>query len=280
ACRLIGIDVSLERAKSLLEQMRHDVMLVSAEQQQLRVEVAPYRNDIMHEVDLIEDLAIAYDYQNIVPSLVPNLTVAQEREDRKLANRARQAMLGMGFFEAMSLLLSSPQEQYASVGLSDPGEAVVIDNPASVEQSIMRTHILPQLLRLFGVNRGQGLPQRLFEVDDVVILPQSETYPRERLHLAAGLLDTGVGFADIKAVCEALLFELGLSATYRPVEHPAFLPGRVAEILLDNKPLGILGEIHPRILEQEELRLLQPLAVMELCLQDLLPKEDLYHLGS
>ncbi|MCB9644903.1 MAG: phenylalanine--tRNA ligase subunit beta [Myxococcales bacterium] len=276
ACRRIGIDIDRERAIRLLMQMRHHAEAVEDNASQVRVTVAPYRNDIMHEVDLIEDLAIAYGYQNIVPVLVPNMTVAQERPERVLANRTRNTMTGLGFFEVMSLLLSNPEEQYELMNVEDPGDAVLIENPASVEQSLMRTMVLPQLLRLFALNRGQGLPQRMFEVDDVVVFEDGTEHPSERLHLAGGILDTQVGFSDIKAITEAIAHEIGMPLTYQAIHHPAFLEGRVAQLLYQDEPVGIVGEVHPSVLEK--LRLVQPLAVFEVSLQPLLPESDLYAL--
>lgn len=276
ACRRIGIDITRDQAIELLRRMRHHAEATEGSVHRIRVTVAPYRNDIMHEVDLIEDLAIAYGYHRIVPVLVPNMTVAQERPERILANRARSALIGLGFFEVMSLLLSNPEEQYALMNVDDPEDAVLLDNPASVEQSMMRTMILPQLLRLFALNRGQGLPQRLFEADDVVIFEQGTPHPSERLHLSGGILDTQVGFSDIKAITEAIAHELGMPLTYQSIQHPAFLEGRAAQLFYRDEPVGIAGEIHPVVLEK--LRLVQPLAVFEISLQPLLATEDLYAL--
>jgi len=219
-------------------------------------------------IDLIEDLAIAYGYDNIPRKLVPSMTVASERPERILANQVRTTLTGLGFFEAMSLLLSNPEEQYEVLGLDDPGDAVRVAHPVSVEQTMLRTSLMPQLLTLFSLNRGQGLPQRLFEVDDAILLPPGQERPTEALHVTAGLLDMTAGFADIKAVAEALARELRIELTYAPVDHPAFIPGRVASISWDGTPLGLAGEIHPRVLER--CRLAQPLAVLELDLQPML----------
>jgi len=268
ASQLIGIPLELDQAIALLEQMRHSAAADPTSDQAIQVTVPSYRVDIMHPVDLIEDLAIAYGYDNIPRKLVPSMTVASERPERILANQVRTTLTGLGFFEAMSLLLSNPEEQYEVLGLDDPGDAVRVAHPVSVEQTMLRTSLMPQLLTLFSLNRGQGLPQRLFEVDDAILLPPGQERPTEALHVTAGLLDMTAGFADIKAVAEALARELRIELTYAPVDHPAFIPGRVASISWDGTPLGLAGEIHPRVLER--CRLAQPLAVLELDLQPML----------
>lgn len=269
ASQLIGVDFGSEQCQKLLQQMRHGVASDGPDATHLKVTVPAYRNDIMHQVDLIEDIAMAYGYQNIVRSLVPTMTVAKERPERILANRVRANLNGLGYFEVMSLLLSNAEEQYDLLGLEDPGNSVLVANPASVEQTMLRTSLMPQLLKLFSHNRGQGLPQRLFEVDDIVRMVPGQEEPIEDLHLVAGLLDSEAGFADIKAVADSISHELGLALTYRAVKHPGMIPGRVAELLHNDKPVGLLGEIHPSVLEK--LRLTHPLVILEIDLSPLLP---------
>ena len=262
--KLIGMELGSEKTAELLRQMRHDV---EGDGDLLTVHVPAYRNDIMHEVDLIEDIAIAFGYDNIEPKLVPNMTIAKERPERQVANRARTALVGMGFFETISLMLSNADEQYTLTGLEDPGDAVLLANPISVEQTMLRTSLLPHLLKLFGHNRGQGLPQRFFEADDVVTMPPGADEPTESLHVAAGILATQAGFADIKAIAESLSRELGLALDFRATDHPTFIPGRVAALVADGREIGVCGEVHPEVLER--LRLLTPLVVLELDLQSL-----------
>jgi phenylalanyl-tRNA synthetase beta chain len=265
AARLVGVDLTDDEAAGLLRRMRHGVALEAPGR--LAVDVPAWRNDIMHEVDLFEDLAIAYDYNRITPRLVPSMTVARERPERVVANRARAALTGLGFFETMSLMLTNTDDHYGLLDLADPGDAVLVAHPISVEQTMLRTTLLPGLLKLFAANRGQGLPQRLCEVDDVVRLVPGHEEPAEALHVAAGLLATTAGFADARALAESLGRELGLALTFAPGDHPGFLPGRVARVLWDDIPLGVCGEVHPAVLER--LRLVTPLVALELDLQPL-----------
>ncbi len=268
--KLLGLELSAQQAAELLEKMRHRAEVSSEKPDTISVKVPPFRNDIIHPVDLIEDVAMAYNYKNIQPTLVPTMTVASERPERKLANTVRQILTGLGFFETMSLLLSNPEEQYQLMGWEDPQNAVVVENPASYEQSILRTSLLPQLLKLFALNRGQTLPQKLFEIDDVVKVVSGRVHPVEELHLAAGILDNAAGYSDIKAVCEAVARELQMPLEYKPLESPGFIPGRAAALFFDGRQIGLMGEIHPEVLEK--LHLAHPIAVMEIDLSHLLPE--------
>ena len=262
AARLIGIDLDMEGAAGLLTAMRHRV--IAADDEHLDVTVACYRNDIMHEVDLIEDIAIAYGFHNVKPDLVGTMTLPAERPERVLANRARTILAGLGFHETMSLLLTNPAEAFELLGREEREDVVLLENPISVEQTMLRVSLLPQLLKLFAVNRGQGLPQRLFEIDDTVTLVEGKEEPRESLHLAVGVLDSEVGFADIRSTLDALGRELGLGLALRQADQPGFIPGRAAELLVDDESAGVMGEVHPEVLEK--LRLTQPLVAMELTL--------------
>jgi phenylalanyl-tRNA synthetase beta chain len=265
AARLIGIELTPEAARGHLLAMRHDCVI---EGDALVVAVAPYRNDVMHEVDLIEDIAMAYGYDNVAPRLVQRMTIGEPRPERTVAKRARAALIGHGYFEVMTLLLSNEATQYELLGEANPGTAVEVAHPISADQTIMRTSLKPGLLRLFALNRGQGLPQRIFEVDDVVRLLPGETEPREELHLAAGLLARDAGFADVRALAESLGAELGLALTFQATARPGFLPGRVASVHHGGVEVGVVGEVHPEVLEK--LRLITPLALVELSLEPLL----------
>lgn len=266
AADLIGIDLTAAEAAQLLGRMRHGATIEDGGRC-LAVAVPAWRNDIMHEVDLVEDIAIAYDYNRVTPRLVPSMTVARERPERVIANRARAALTGLGYFETMSLMLTNPDDHYAALGLADPDDAVLVSHPISVEQTMLRTALLPGLLKLFAANRGQGLPQRLCEVDDVVRLLPGHEEPVEALHVAAGLLSTTAGFADAKALAAALGRELGMALEYAPTDHPGFVPGRAARVSWNGRPLGVCGEVHPAVLER--LRLVTPLVTVELDLQPL-----------
>ncbi len=263
--RLIGVTLTPDEAARHLARMRHDCRLEGGA---LRVQVAPYRNDCMHEVDLIEDVAMAYGYDNIAPRLVQSMTIGRPRPERVLARRARAALIGHGYFEVMTLLLSNEATQYDLLGQENPGTAVQVAHPISTDQTLMRASLIPGLLKLFALNRGQGLPQRLFEVDDVVLMPRDEHEPREELHLAAGILAKEAGFADVRALAASIGRELGMELTFAPVEAAGYLPGRVATLNHEGREVGRCGEIHPEVLEK--LRLITPLAVLEIDLEHLI----------
>ncbi|MFH1680976.1 MAG: phenylalanine--tRNA ligase subunit beta [Candidatus Eisenbacteria bacterium] len=263
AAKLIGVRIGAARAVRLLESMRHGA---EREGDQVRVSVAAYRNDVLHEVDLIEDAAIAIGYDAIPRRLIPSFTLARERPERVLERKVRGAMLGLGFSEAMSLLLTNEKDLYESVRAEDPEDSVRTENPASIEQAIVRTALGPGLLRLLGKNRGAGVSHRLFEADVVVRLEAGEAEPVERLHVAAVIQDRSAGFADIKSVAVALGKEIGKDFVFRPSACPLFLEGRGADLCEGERRAGHAGEVHPEVLENFSIHF--PVAILEIELDE------------
>ncbi len=220
----------------------------------------PYRSDLMHEVDLIEDIAVGYGYDQLEPTLPKVVTTGERTPIERLSERARRVLTGLGFMEAMTYTLTNPRTNFELMRAR--GEAVEIANPVSEEYTIIRNSLLPCLLSVLRANRRNPLPQRVFEVSDVAVLDKgAETGARNIRRAAAAVIGEGAGFTYIKAVAEALLRELGISHEVHPMEHPSFLEGRAAEFVSDGKSLGVAGEIHPEVIFGFELE--HPVAMFE-----------------
>jgi phenylalanyl-tRNA synthetase beta chain len=267
--RTIGVELTVEQVMGHLAQMGHRAEQVT---DGVRVEVPAYRNDIMHPIDLVEDVAIAYGYHNIEPSLVPTMTVGVEQPSEARANVCRRTLCGLGYFEVMTLILSSEEIQYDAMRLPRSPECVVIEYPISVEQTIIRTSLLPGLLDTFAVNADHPMPQRIFEVGNVSLLaPKSETGAQELGRVAAAAIGPKVDYSELRSTCEAFLRELGWQLEVQAADIGAFIPGRGANIFAkrdgERHQLGIIGELHPEVLER--FKLVQPASVFEIDLSRL-----------
>lgn len=268
AVRYIGIKLDRAGVVECLKRMGHRVEDSGAGE--LRVWVPAYRNDIMHEVDLIEDVAIAYGYHNIETSLVPTLTVGQEQPLEVAANVARAGLTGLGFFEVMTLILSNEDQQFDAVRRARTDQHVVIDNPIGVEQTLVRVSLLPGLLDTLAANTDHEMPQRIFEVGNTSRLDgTAETGARELRHLAGALIGPRVDFSSVRSVAESVLREFGFDLQVVPSDDPIYIPGRGGSIIAlqgeSGVEVGTLGEIHPEVLER--FRLVQPASVFELSLE-------------
>ncbi|MBK6849373.1 MAG: phenylalanine--tRNA ligase subunit beta [Proteobacteria bacterium] len=275
AARRIGVELDAFTLARLLRRMGHAVApaggsALLAGAGELMVEVPAYRNDILHPVDLIEDAAIAYGYHNIVPRLAMTMTAGSEQPLERRAAQARQALQGLGYLEVLTLLLSSEAQQYEALRLPVDAERVVIANPISHEQTIVRTSLLPGLLETFAANTDHPLPQRIFEVGKVSRCDAGrETGARELRRVAAACCGPKADYAELRSSCEALLRELGWQLVTEPDEAPCFIAGRGARAIArrgdQRQVVGLIGELHPEVLERWKLT--QPAAVFELELE-------------
>ena len=260
ASSLIGVDIPSENCIKLLKKMRFDAFM---SEENIQVSIPPFRTDIMHEYDLIEDIAIAYGYHNIEPALIPTMTIGTERPLEKASARLRNCVLGLGFMEVVTTLLSNPQKNYGLLRREDDNRAPKIENPSTVEHTILRTHLISGLLQTFRINRTRKMPQKTFELGDVTLIDRKgETGTVDRRILAGAIMDPKTGFSEIKSCVEAVMRETGRDLDLRPESDPTFIKGRCAGVYLKDSKIGILGEIHPQVLENFEI--VQPVSLFHL----------------
>lgn len=263
ASSLIGVDIKPESCVELLEKMRYSASLSG---NKVHVRIPPFRTDIMHEYDLIEDIAIAYGYENIDFSLIPTMTVGTESHLEKTSARLRRCMLGLGFLEVVTTLLSNPERNYTLLRRKDDKKAPQIENPATVDHTILRTHLISGLLEMFKLNRTHKMPQKIFELGDVSIVDEEgETGTVERRILAGAIMDPKTGFSKIKSCVLAVMREEGRNFVLRPEKDPTFIEGRCAALDQGKTQIGILGEIHPQVLENFEI--VQPVSLFHLAVE-------------
>jgi phenylalanyl-tRNA synthetase beta chain len=258
ACaRMIGIDVDAEKVAELLGRMGHKVTAPVAGP--FEVEVPPYRNDILHPNDLMEDVAIAYGYHNIAPRLDPTFTVGQARAVEEVSDLVRRAMTGLGLWEVMTLYLTSPEVAFDALRRERDPASVLIDNPISADETMPRVALLPGLLQTLQRNTHRELPQRIFEVGDITRLdPDAETGSVEVRHLAAAVINSTASFEELRPVVEAALAELGWGLVTEPLAVPTYIDGRGAQVVAvrgeGRRAIGEIGELHPEVLEAFRIR--------------------------
>ena len=213
------------------------------------VSYPPYRTDIRHPVDVLEDVAIGYGYANIEPRLVRSMTVGTPRPEETLSERVRQILIGLGYSEIMSLPLTTEEHHFERLRIPILGRYPQVANPKLKAHNVVRMHLASGLFEALRENRRRPMPQRMFELDNVVnIIDSAETGAAEKRQLA--FVETGreSGYATARSVIDALLRELGWKAQYQATDHPGFVPGRGAILLIDCVETGVLGEVHPEVL--------------------------------
>ena len=209
-----------------------------------------WRFDLLHPVDIVEDLAIGHGYEDLgvdVPKAPMN---AIPRQDNHLRRRIRTSMQGMGFMQIQSLTLSNDQDQFDRMRWKPFNEITRITNPITLEHTMMRHFLLPGLLRLLASNRHHDLPQSVYELGTVV---RDHTNMDRLAFLTAER--TG-GFAAIRGRIQALLRDIGaenIAIEALPENEGPWLAGRAARVLLNGEWVGCFGEIDPTISQSFEL---------------------------
>jgi phenylalanyl-tRNA synthetase beta chain len=268
ANKLLGLKLSEAEAIKCLQRCRLDAKKVG--KGVLEVSIPAYRIDILHEVDLVEEVAIGYGYYRLKPTIPTAVTVGEQHPAQRFANTVRQIMIGLGFLEVMNFTLTNERVHYVSMRMKEE-KPIRLANPVSAEYSIMRQSLLPGLLKNLAENKHESFPQRLFEVSDVGrINTRLETMCERNLNAAAVSSHSTANFTEVKSFVEALLANLGLrNWQIKEAKHPSFLDGRTAAIYMKDKCLGILGEVHPEVLNNFELE--NPTVAFEINM-DSLPK--------
>src|SRR3989344_4134886 len=254
---LLGLEIPEKELKQLLEKMGYQYTPSG-------IIIPPYRKDILHPNDVIEDIGIAYGYDKIGESPLRDYTVGEKKPIVHFIDSLREAMVGLGFNEVLSAILSSKQTLYEKAGISDFG-TVEIKSPLSETYSAVRSWILPILLECLSKNKHVEYPQKIFEQGEVVVRNGDQLVQYERM--AVAITHEKADFTEIRQVLDYLLTLLQVECTLEETEHSSFLPGRVTRVSVEGKKIAFMGEIAPAVLSNFGIEM--PVAALEMNLTEL-----------
>ncbi len=209
----------------------------------------------MHDWDIFEDVAIAYGYDRLQDVPPKTYTVGKPHPVPVIAALAREAFCGLGYLEMMPFTLTNEEVLYRRMQRPETKGVLHVMHPISIENTVVRTELLPLLLEFLTLNRHRELPQRLFSVGDVVM--------ECRTHQQAAGVSThpDADFSEVYAAADAVLHELSIGYSVKESDDPAFIDGRRGDIMVAGKKIGMFGEIHPAVLTAFELE--HPVAAFE-----------------
>jgi phenylalanyl-tRNA synthetase beta chain len=238
----------------------------------LSVSVPPYRDDLLHPVDVVEDFAISRGYETFQPEMPSEFTVGGFSPEEAFTDRVREAMIGMGFQEVISNILTDHRESLDRMNLAGTdasGGIVSVENVMSQSYSALRNAVVPSLLRVEAASSKSFYPHLIFETGETAVTdPKSPEGTLTVLKLAALLAHPGANFSQLHSYLDHLMYYLGRDYRLEPVPHPSYIEGRVGRVTQDGVELGIIGELHPQVLENWQIAM--PSAVFELNLDALL----------
>jgi len=258
--KVVGINLKLSEIKVLLEKARYGI--AEASESKVTVQVPCYRVDVLHPIDVVEDIAIAYDYNKIQPRWPQLITIGRLSSEEDFRNIIRELMVGLGFQEVLTYVTTNPEVLFTKMNLK-PEKVVEIANPKIVSMRSLRNWLLPNLMEFLSHNTHVEYPQKIFEVGYCVIHDEKrENKTRDVEKLACVITHSNAGFTEAKSILEALLTSVGLKYRLEEMEFGSFIAGRTGRILVQENDLGIIGEIHPQVLQNWGLE--NPAAAFEI----------------
>ncbi|KAJ5074980.1 phenylalanine--tRNA ligase beta subunit [Anaeramoeba ignava] len=289
--KVCGVKLTADQISTLLEKMmleenkekRKTIQKQDTIDHELTIIVPPTRSDILHPCDIAEDVAIAYGYNNIVPTTPKSNTIATQQPLNHLTELLRIEVSQCGFTEVLNFALSSHQDCFENMRMEDDGKtACVIQNPKTTDFQIPRISLIPGLLKTYTSSRDVKLPIKLFEISEIVVLDEKkETGAKNIRKLAALYVDSNrSGFESIHGLLDRVMQVLGIkwdstqkdpNAYYlKETIHPSFFEKRCAQIYHGKTEIGIIGIVHPLVLKN--FSILNPCSAIEIDIEHFLKK--------
>ncbi|MCL5018353.1 MAG: phenylalanine--tRNA ligase subunit beta [Candidatus Pacearchaeota archaeon] len=255
---LLGLNLNEKQIKELVEKM-------GCNYSKGIIEIPSWRVDMLHEVDLIEDIAIAYGYENFVPEIPQIATIGKENKKEIIKRKIAESFSGLNILEISDYHLTSKNDQFSKMG-AQAENFIEVEN-SKTDYTILRKDLTHYLLKIFSENVDSEYPQKIFEMGKIF----NDYKEKENLALAVA----PANFTEVRQILEYLSRMLNLEIKVSEPKDKIpnwFIDGRCAEIFLDNKPIGFLGEIHPKILKNWKIKM--PVALFEISLEEVFKKLD------
>ena len=257
--KVLGLDLQEKQIKQYLEKMGHEY---SKEE----VEIASWRTDILHEIDLIEDIAIAYGYENFEPEIPKISTIGEEDKKEIIKRKISEILQGAGFIETCNHHLTTRKDQFTKMGINEKTEVECLEVIESkTENNILRKNLSSGILKTFSKNIDSEYPQKIFETGRVFEVKLDQVKETERL--AIGVCPGN--FTEMRQTLDYLEKMLDIKITIKPTEdqNSHLIDGRTGKIILENKEIGEFGEVHPKMLKGWKIKM--PVSILEINLEEI-----------
>jgi phenylalanyl-tRNA synthetase beta chain len=254
---ILGLRLGTKQMITCLKKSRLDAKAVG---RKLVCTIPRYRIDISDPIDISEEVAIGYGIYNLEPKFPTSPTAGKKDSISMYFNTIRETMIGLGMIESLNFMLTSKEVQYNTFGITAK-DVLSVDSSKSTEHEILRDSLIPLLLQSLSYNIHEQYPQRLFEIGKIFL--KSTSTIEERWSIGAVIAHIDASYTEIKSTMQALFRScFGKEATTKASTNHMFMEGRCAEVILDGKSVGSLGEIIPLALENFKLRM--PVAAFEI----------------
>ncbi|PIN90459.1 phenylalanine--tRNA ligase subunit beta [Candidatus Pacearchaeota archaeon CG10_big_fil_rev_8_21_14_0_10_32_14] len=268
--KLLGLNLNSKQLRGFLERMGY-----SYNEKKREVLIPAYRNDLLHEVDLIEDVAIAYGYDNFDPIIPAVSTIGSESKNEIIKRKISEIINGAGFIEISNYHLTTRDDQFKKMNVADKEikDSVIEVNESKTEYNILRNDLSHFALKILSENVDASYPQKIYEMGRVFNLDKESNSINEKEKLC--LAYSPANYTDVKRIIESLFRMMKVEIEIKEPESGEALPshfieGRIAKILIDNEVMGHIGEVHPKILKNWKLKM--AVAMFEIDLEKVFEK--------
>ena len=278
----LGSDLTKEQVLDALSRMDNDVSAkdIPANEKtakycaanktdvEFTVQPAPYRNDFLHEVDVIEDVMIGMTLDYFKPQKPNDFTIGKLSDVTLFSRKAKEIMVGLGYQEMIFNYLGSKRDYIDRMNIS-ADKVIEILNPMSENYQFVRPSIIASLLRAESAAANAIFPHKIFEIGKVAFLDESENTGTKTIQsLGFMTAANNANFNDLASEVSTLLYYLDHKYEVKESNDPRFIPGRQAAIIVKGKQVGVFGEVHPQVLENWQIAV--PCVAGEIDIEDLM----------
>jgi phenylalanyl-tRNA synthetase beta chain len=263
--KTLGLELTEKEVKRYLEKMGIGFKKQKSKQELIAL-IPAYRTDILHWIDLAEEVAIAYGYDNFNPE-IPNISTIGEEDKKSTTKKIIATILaGLGLLEVSSYHVCTKKD-IKKIHFDFKDFIEIQDS--KTEYNTLRIDLLTNLLKIFSENINSQYPQKIFELGRVFEKDsEQEKVVKETEKLAIAITDEKINFTELKQVLDYLFKMINKEYKIQETENPNFIRGRAGKIISDNKEIGIIGEISPRVLNNWKLKM--PVSALEINLDFIL----------
>ncbi len=254
---LFGLELKENEVKQLLERGQYNFS-------NFKVEIPPYRKDILHPYDIIEDIGIMYGFDKIKEAPLLTFTAGSRLKINEFIDKVREIVVGLGYQEVMSAILTNKEFIYKKMNIEDFG-SIEIEDYMSETYSVVRSWILPSLMEVFSKNKHVEFPHRIFEEGFVNVKKGDEIVEHSRIAIASSHEEAN--YTEMRQALDLIMRLFGLHHDIEEAEHNSFIEGRAGRVVVKGKKVAYLGEISPVVLSNWGLEM--PVAALELNLSEL-----------
>ena len=247
--KILGLNISGSMLLSCLKKCRLDATMKG---KKIQCIIPRYRFDIFGGMDIVEEVALGYGIDNLKPAWPASVHIGEKNMTSEKLDSISRLMTGFGFMETLNSTLTSKQILY-QMSNRDSSQIISVTSSKSQEHTILRDSILPELLENLSKNIHETYPQKFFE-SGIVFSKGSPI--KETTNLACVTASEETNFSEMKAVLQSLL-RIGFNIeceTKTLSKHALFSQGRVAEIIVNKKIVGYIGELDSKVLENFRIR--------------------------